>query len=172
MSPSHVTLARARAMTSIKSARELQQMGRAKGPARLAVEAQLRPATRTNPIGIGQIAAQCGHSLTLVRCHVHNSVANGLAHNVTPGRVPAVYAWGPGPEAAKPEAAVPSRAALAAPRAPIAAADPDHYLAPELRPYQGRPGAMDAFTLPSLVDGTAVERRRPMLIGGAARELR
>lgn len=31
----------------------------------------------------------------------------------------------------------------------------------ELRPYTGRPGAMDAFTLPSLANGQRVAARRP-----------
>ena len=31
----------------------------------------------------------------------------------------------------------------------------------ELRPYTGRPGAMDAFSLPSLVQGQQVPARRP-----------
>ena len=41
--------------------------------------------------------------------------------------------------------------------------NPNHYLAPELRPYDGRPGAMDAFDLPSLVDGRRVPRKTPIL---------
>ena len=44
--------------------------------------------------------------------------------------------------------------------------EPANYLRPgsyngaELRPFDGRPGAMDAFQLPSLVDGRQVERVR------------
>lgn len=33
------------------------------------------------------------------------------------------------------------------------------YTCPELLPYQGRPGSMRAFSLPSLVQGQQVERR-------------
>lgn len=36
-----------------------------------------------------------------------------------------------------------------------------HYTATELRPYQGRPGAMDAFALPSVVNCVAVPRQAP-----------
>ena len=40
----------------------------------------------------------------------------------------------------------------------------------ELRPYAGRPGAMDAFKLPSLVQGQSVPARRPsaILVGALA----
>lgn len=35
----------------------------------------------------------------------------------------------------------------------------------ELQPYTGRPGAMRAFHLPSLQNGTPVERRAPIIMG-------
>lgn len=40
----------------------------------------------------------------------------------------------------------------------------------ELRPYTGRPGAMDAFNLPSMVQGQSVPARRPSahLVGALA----
>ena len=40
----------------------------------------------------------------------------------------------------------------------------------ELRPYTGRPGAMDAFNLPSMVQGQPVPARRPsaQLVGALA----
>lgn len=40
----------------------------------------------------------------------------------------------------------------------------------ELRPYTGRPGAMDAFKLPSMVQGQSVPARRPsaMCVGALA----
>jgi hypothetical protein len=40
----------------------------------------------------------------------------------------------------------------------------DNYDGAELRPYTGRPGAMRAFELPSLVNGVRIERTRPALI--------
>lgn len=41
------------------------------------------------------------------------------------------------------------------------------YTTPELRPYTARPGAMDAYSLPSLQNGTPVQRKPPMSIGAA-----
>lgn len=38
------------------------------------------------------------------------------------------------------------------------------YNGAELRPFEGRPGAMDAFALPSLQAGKRVERKKPGLI--------
>ena len=38
------------------------------------------------------------------------------------------------------------------------------YTGEELRPFEGRPGAMDAFALPSLQAGKRVERKKPGLI--------
>lgn len=35
------------------------------------------------------------------------------------------------------------------------------YTAPELRPYDGRPGAMDAFNMPSRINGQLRARRPP-----------
>lgn len=40
----------------------------------------------------------------------------------------------------------------------------DDYLGPELRPYEGRPGAMDAYNLPSMHNGCEVPRKRPSLM--------
>ena len=42
----------------------------------------------------------------------------------------------------------------------------------ELRPFTARPGAMQAFTLPSLQGGQRVERRIPMLMGSSVPEAR
>jgi hypothetical protein len=43
------------------------------------------------------------------------------------------------------------------------------YLGLELQPYEGRPGANDAFDCPSIVNGVAVERVRPSIICAGAR---
>lgn len=49
--------------------------------------------------------------------------------------------------------------------APVLNSTVDHkkhpYNGAELLPYQGRPGAMDAYALPSLVSGQRVERAAP-----------
>lgn len=42
------------------------------------------------------------------------------------------------------------------------------YLCPELRPYEGRPNAMDAYNLPSLINGRRVWRDGRVEEGGAA----
>jgi hypothetical protein len=51
---------------------------------------------------------------------------------------------------------------VAGPRNPISS---DNYTGE--RKAHVRPGAMDAYSLPSLHDGEAIERKRPMLIGSS-----
>lgn len=46
------------------------------------------------------------------------------------------------------------------------------YTGAELRPYTGRPGAMDAYRPPSLIDGQRVERRAPIIISAPASQAR
>lgn len=41
---------------------------------------------------------------------------------------------------------------------------PYGYQGTELKPFTGRPGAMDAFTKPSIVNGKPTERKAPMNI--------
>jgi hypothetical protein len=45
--------------------------------------------------------------------------------------------------------------------------DRPNYTGEELKPFAGRPGAMDAFKLPSLYRGQRIEatRPKPMLVG-------
>ena len=38
-----------------------------------------------------------------------------------------------------------------------------NYDGAELRPFDGRPGSMDAYALPSMANGIAVPRRAPIL---------
>ena len=45
------------------------------------------------------------------------------------------------------------------------------YSGAELKAFDGRPGAMDAFDKPSLVAGTQVERTRPALICAGVRDV-
>lgn len=49
--------------------------------------------------------------------------------------------------------------------APRTTAPSGQYLGPELRPYSGRPGAMDAFAVPSLQGGQRTPRRAPIVLG-------
>lgn len=54
-----------------------------------------------------------------------------------------------------------------APCAPRYFAKAGNYDGAELRPYTGRPGALDAYRLPSVVNGRQVERvRAPIIVGG------
>ena len=46
------------------------------------------------------------------------------------------------------------------------------YTGAEMRPFDGRQGAMRAFTLPSLQNGQSVERVRPQLFGTSKPERR
>lgn len=144
------------------------RLGRAKSRDRMAVEQVLRAATPQHPVSIALVAVRCALGVPEARYHVHNTVGTGSAHNTNIGKVPALYAWGPGPipvTAVAPTQSVP-------PAAHSSHADPRDYDGAELRPFTGRPGAMTAFALPSLIDGERVPRRAPMLIGGNAKERR
>jgi len=124
--------------------------GRPRSPAREAVELALRSATRERPITVAQVAERCALTRALASTIVNNVVARGRAHNTTPGAMPSFYAWGPVPAAPK--------------QASKYQVPEGHYDGAELRPFSGRPDAMAAFALPSLVDGRRVERRAPLLI--------
>lgn len=47
-----------------------------------------------------------------------------------------------------------------------------HYSGAELRPYTGRPGALDAYRLPSLIDGQRVDRRPPAIMSASPAQAR
>ena len=132
------------------------RIGRSASPGRQAVEKVLI-AARGTPLPIRIIASRCGIQAEDARMHVANCVAKGAAHNVAPGAQNGLYVWGPQPAPARPpEAATPRR---------LVTVDHDpHYHGAELRPFTGRPGAMDAFGFPSLVNGVAVPRVRPVII--------
>lgn len=116
---------------------------------RKAVETVLRGATPEQPISAGQVGRRCGLSVADARVIINNICHAGLARNVRPAHLPAMYAWRD--EKPAPSPAPEWRKA-------------SNYDGKELRPYEGRPGAMDAYALPSLVDGQRVPRQRPMLI--------
>jgi hypothetical protein len=133
--------------------------GQAKSPRREAVEAALRTATRDNPLSAAQVAARCDVDIKMVR-NIANKLSNkDQLHNARPGVKPALYVWGP--EAP----AKPRSKAVATPscRTRIGSGT---YDGAELRPFAGRPGAMVAFDLPSLVDGHRLPHHAPMLLGG------
>jgi hypothetical protein len=139
------------ALLPIERPRNEPHRGRPQSPERRAVESVLRSATREKPVSAVDVAQRCRLATSAARAIVNNIVQRGWAHNTTPGVNPSLYAWGPPPAA------------------PV---DASRYEAPEgsyngaeLRPFSGRPGAMRAYELPSLVDGQRVERRAPILIG-------
>jgi hypothetical protein len=133
-----------------------------KTPERQAVEEAMQTATRDNPLTPEQIARKAGLSIGEARKYIGNICGKGSAHNTNPGqRGAASYAWG------RPGARAPAPAVTAAPQpamALVTVKEGKAYDGAELRPFEGRPGALAAFNLPSLVDGRRLERRAPMLL--------
>lgn len=123
--------------------------GRPFGASRLAVAAAVGAATG-NPLSSDEIASRTGVEVHVVRVHLFRMMRDGLAHNTgTPGkRSAARYAPGPHPSV------------LAQPR-PTTQVRAGTYDGRELRPFAGRPGALDAFTLPSLQNGERQAYRAP-----------
>jgi hypothetical protein len=121
------------------------------GAGRQKVEEAVATGSLTNPLSADEVAARTGLPMTQVRVHISNMCAQGAAHNTQPGTRAARYAPGP----------VPRGTATPIPSEPRNTRD---YEGRELQPYTGRPGAMDAFTLPSLQNGRRVERKAPAII--------
>jgi hypothetical protein len=53
---------------------------------------------------------------------------------------------------------------IAAPRQSYGSSTREYYAGQELAPYTGRPGAMRAYALPSLVAGTSTPRKAPACV--------
>jgi hypothetical protein len=123
--------------------------GRPMSPDRRNIEETLR--TAGVALSAPELAARCGLDVYTARKLINKMCDRGHAHNTCPGQPPALYAFGPPPNAATAPVAVPVKAG--------------DYDGAELRPYNGRPGAMDAYALPSLRNGQRMARTRPMLIG-------
>lgn len=118
---------------------------------RYEVHNALKAGTIANPLTPEQVSAQTGIHITLVRNHIANTLRAGLAHNTNPDRrYVAAYAWGPKP---MPETLHRER------HTPTGIYD-----GRDLLRVSTRPGAMDAYSLPSVVSGEAVERKRPALV--------
>jgi hypothetical protein len=45
----------------------------------------------------------------------------------------------------------------------------EYYKAEELKPFEGRPGAMDAFKLPSVMNGVAHPRLAPRIMSATTK---
>jgi hypothetical protein len=125
-------------------------------PGRRAVARVIREATR--PLSADQVAAATGLPMADVRMHLSNlklagTIANvGTAHDAQYQHTSAAGAW----------AAATTGSAPTPPRTRMGSGT---YTGAELQPYTGRPGAMDAYALPSLSDGQRVPRRAPIIIG-------
>lgn len=125
-------------------------------PGRRAVARVMREATK--PLTRDQVAAATGLPVADVRMHLSNlklagTVVNvGTAHDTHYLHTSRASAW----------AAATTGTAPTPPRTRIGEGT---YTGAELQPYAGRPGAMDAYALPSLSNGQRVPRRAPVIIG-------
>jgi hypothetical protein len=123
-----------------------------KSPVRQAVEAALKRATAQSPMRMVDIAEHTGLGVEKVRTHVGNCVNLHLAYNINNGhRGAGLYVWGQ-PERAPQVERVPVM------HQPV-------YVPP--KPFYARPEGCIAYSLPSLHEGERIERKRPVLIGGA-----
>lgn len=113
----------------------------------------MRMTSQANPLTAAQIAARTNLAIDVVRRHIAKICIRDLAHNVTGNKVHAAYAWGGNPATST--------------RPTVEKRGDGTYDGRELRAYCGRPGAMDAFTLPSLQNGKAVPRKAPILMAAA-----
>jgi len=128
-------------------------------PARAAIEVLLQ--TNTQAFTIDQIATSCRlpnvTTLTILRSLRDDQlVTNGT--DTADGH--STWQW---TEAKAPAASV-KVDVVAPPRPPMKQGD---YDGRELQAFVGRPGAMDAFALPSVHNGQRVERRTPLIMASA-----
>jgi hypothetical protein len=102
-------------------------------PSRIAIEAVLKSATK--PLTAFDIAKLTNLTLPVIRTHLGNGVHHGRLHNVNPEkRNHSAYLWGKAPSETR----------------DVCRHIPEGtYDGAELRPYSGRTGAMDAYSLPS-----------------------
>lgn len=116
-----------------------------KGEARIAIERVLAKAEM--PLSRAEICERSGRTADEVRCALSAMVTNGDCY--TDGRRhPARYTAEP---QTAPVPKLPTPRAFHYLTAPL-------YVPKELRPFEGRPGAMDAHRLPSLINGVRVAR--------------
>ena len=127
-------------------------MSNEKSPERLAVERTIQQSRE--PITASDITAKTGLHEDTVRSHLNNCINNGLVRNTCPGQKPATYVWGLG---SRPIGNIPE---------PRTCLTMGQYTPPKGAPM--RAGANDAYTIPSLVSGQSVERRRPILMASSA----
>ncbi len=128
-------------------------------PGRRAVARVIRDATR--PLSADQVAAATGLPMADVRMHLSNLKLAGTVVNVGT-TLDAQYQHTSAAGTAYARSNASSTTAPAAPRTRMGSGT---YSGAELQPYTGRPGAMDAYALPSLSNGQRVERRAPIIMG-------
>ena len=126
-------------------------MKKQKTAARIAVENAMREhATPETPLKSERIAELSGLNLTLTRHYLSLLMRLDMIYNVGK-RATSAYVW----------------------REPAAKEITPSVSRFSAIPYLGekatfvRPGAMDAYQIPSLVGGECVERKRPLLNGGS-----
>jgi hypothetical protein len=126
-----------------------------KSPQRIAVEAVLETATALNPLSITQIAERAGVGADVTRKLVHAACTMSRAYNLNAGKKgsPGLYARG-----------VPPKIEIERMPTQRQVVTTGGYTGE--RPIATRPGAMDAYAIPSLGES---ERRRPMIIGAGPR---
>lgn len=121
--------------------------GAHKSAERLAVENELAKHTAKGlTVDAPRLASLTGADLESVRKMIANLLKNGHIVNAGTRTQPGYKMKGE---------------SLAQEQAPTRLIPSGSYDGAELRPYEGRPHAMDAFALPSLVNGKQVEPRRP-----------
>lgn len=137
---------------------------RDKHPGRIAIEQLLQ--NSPEPLTKAEIASKCDQPLLRVHLVLGALEKVGNAHRITAFSLVPRFAWGP---AAVTAATVERPRPVQQPRPrPIAAPQPrrtDCYDGRELQPFTGRPGAMDAFALPSIHNGQIVPRCAPIIMG-------
>ncbi len=129
-------------------------------PGRRAVARVIRDATR--PLSADQVAAATGLPMADVRMHLSNLKLAGTVVNVGT-TLDAQYQHTSAAGTAYARSS--NASSTTAPAAPRSAFGSGTYTGAELQPYTGRPGAMDAYALPSLSNGQRVPRRAPIIIG-------
>ena len=121
-----------------------------KSPQRLAVERALQEATEDNPLTTEQIAKLAGVNLMQARTALGNCVATRLGYNLNGEKGgPGLYVRG------QPKIAEPVNSPRSVPKE----------LLVQKKFEPSRPGCMDAFDKPHLVNGERYDRVRPAIIG-------
>lgn len=120
-------------------------------------------AHRDDALSSVDIARRFGHHRDTVRVGLRAAVAHGLlCYRGGRARCPSIYTAGPrllsGRYPELPQRSTPAERVPPASWRGDRLRETDIYDGAELRPFAGRPGAMDAFALPSLINGRRVAR--------------